>query len=133
MNTVFVEASSSYYVKIGAGLVSSIGEEIQKLPANKGQVQAEQLALVAIHQLTGSGDGFVGCHLRMLGHDIGGHGIAIDFDDAGNDEQQAPQSDVQIPKKSLQETLTKLVKLGKEGFAFQLLAIVLIQQELGVA
>ena len=31
MNTVFVEASSSYYVKIGAGLVSSIGEEIQNL------------------------------------------------------------------------------------------------------
>ena len=31
MNTVFVEASSSYYVKIGAGLISSIGEEIQNL------------------------------------------------------------------------------------------------------
>ena len=49
----------------------------------------------------------------MLRHDKGRHGIAVIGDDAGNDEEQAPEEHIQIPQEILAEAGAELVEFGE--------------------
>ena len=56
----------------------------------------EEAALAAVHDGLRRLDCLSGGHVRVLGHDIGRHGIAVGRDEAGDDEQKGPQEDLEL-------------------------------------
>ena len=68
----------------------------------------------------------------MLSHNKGRHGIAVIGDDAGNDEEQAPEEHIQIPQEILAEAGAEIVEFGEQVADLERFAIMLVQQVLGI-
>lgn len=88
------------YIRIQPQIANSQSKYTQDVPANEAEVQTEQPPTVSCHQLFGTGNGFTGRKLRLLRQDEFCHRIAVCGDNAGDDQQQGPQQDVEALKKT---------------------------------
>ena len=64
---------------------------LHEKPAEKAQVHDEQLPLVAFHHVLAGGDAVHDPHLRVIQEKIQALPVPVGGDEAGDDEQQAPQ------------------------------------------
>ena len=85
------------------------------MPANEAEVQTEQPPTVSCHQLFGTGNGFTGRKLRLLRQDEFRHRIAVCGDNAGDDQQQGPQQDVEALKKPGRSHRLPVGKISKQN------------------
>ena len=70
--------------------------DAQQEPAYKGQMQQEGVHFLPFHHGTGLFFRVVPADFRIVSKDIGYHQIFIIFDNARNDQKQAPQPDKKI-------------------------------------
>ena len=69
----------------------------------------------------------------MLGHDIGGHGIAVGFYHAGDEQQQRPERHIKPLQEIHAEAVPQAVLLGSEVGEGSVPAVCKVQVEPGVA
>ena len=67
------------------------GKRGENMPADKADMEDKQLPFMPLHQLLGAADGLHNPHLRVLGHEIGGHRVRVGGNDAGNAKEKGPQ------------------------------------------
>ena len=72
------------------------GDDVQQEPADKGQMQQEGVHFLPFHHGTGLFFRVVPADFGIVSKYIGYHQIFIIFDDARNDQKQAPQPDKKI-------------------------------------
>ena len=75
------------------------GEGTEDMPAQEGQLQHKGVPLLPLHHLLTQADGIHGIHIRIIRQDVRHHQIGIAFDNAGDQQQQAPQEGEQIRQK----------------------------------
>ena len=105
------------------------GQHRQQRPAEKAQIEAEQVALAPVHERLGAFDGLGRRDGRVFGHDVRRHRVAVCGDDAGDDEQQRPREHLERDEQVEHEGAAEDVEGGKEILKLRLLAVDELQAE----
>ena len=69
-------------------------EDTEERPADEAEIEHEELPLVATHHHTAFVDAALGVPVGVVESEVGAHGIGICFDDAGDDQEERPQDDI---------------------------------------
>ena len=109
------------------------GQGGQQDPADEAEVQHEGVPLVALHHPTGQGDGLGAGKLRVLLQDVGHHAIGIGLDDAGDDEQQRPQDEIDVAHEQHDHCVGPSALPEKPEDVFDLALPLSVEQEEAVA
>lgn len=75
----------------------------------------------------------VAWHVRIFGHDVRRHGVAVGGDDAGDDKQQRPCEHLKCDEQVEHEGVAEDVKAGKQVLKPGFLAVDQLQAEAVVA
>lgn len=62
-------------------------QQAQQCPANKSQMQVEQIHLISLHHGRASFDSSIVGSFRFVFENVGNQGIRVGFDDSGYDQQ----------------------------------------------
>ena len=112
IQSVLLIVSAILIIISAIGLIS-LGKNTKNNPADKGKAQHKQVHLVAVCHLLGFIDALQGGFTLVLCQNVGGHGIGIAFDNAGDHKQQRPQECKESNKECYLKRCPEIIKAAK--------------------
>ena len=84
------------------------------MPENEGKIQHEEMPLIPLGHGLGHLESFLAGKFRIFGQQIGYHAVFKALDDTGNDEEQAPQANLNAHPEHNQTHMGKLLQRGED-------------------